>query len=290
VSTPHESNSGFDIEQFLNLIFQRLFPRWYARQAAKEIQLPELGDINPGSFLSHRWLSLLSTHEAIAESLRSASPEWQPLCDQLTALLTETEYKRNLSITAIHGIQNSQCDDELPDLMSYAQQQCEDIPHETPEDFDQNIHQAFPDAERPFHVCYREWDGRYYLMNKEEPRYFGALRLQCASKHRDFNLPCIIHVEAVHNRTLDRIRAGYWLLLLKRESAYQLFQLMKNAKLPCEIAEFEWRRSDLVFFIARKNNPTINQVLLTLLGNHNSKQVIDWGRFLSRSRFPFHNK
>jgi len=289
VSTPQESKSGFDIEEFLNLIFQRLFPRWYARQAAKEIKLPDLGDINPPSFLSHRWLSLVSTHEAIIESLKG-SESWKPLCDHLSTLITEAEYKRNLSITAIHGIQSSQCDDELPDLISYAQQQSDDIPHESAEDFDNNIHHAFPDAERPFHVCYREWDGRYYLMNKSEPTYFGALRLQCASKHRDFSLQSVIHVESVHGRTLDRIRAGYWLLLLKRESAYQLFQLMKNAKLPCEIAEFEWRRSDLVFFIARKNNQTINQILLTLMGNHNSQQVIDWGRFLSRSRFPFQNK
>ena len=77
---------------------------------------------------------------------------------------------------------------------------------------------------------------------------------------------------------------------MKRENAYQLYQLLKQAKLPCEIAEFEWRRSDLVFFVASKNNQTVNQILFTLLSNHNSKQVIDWGRFLSRSHFPFHNQ
>lgn len=286
----NESDSGFDVEQFLNLLFQRLFPRWYARQAAKELHLPDIGDINPPSFLSHRWLSVHSVHEAAAESLSGSNPEWQGLSEQLGKVVLETEYKRNLSLSAIHGVQSSQCDDELSDILAYAEKECADIPHETVEDFDNNIHNAFPDDQRPFHVSYREWDGRYYLMNKEEPRYFGALRLQCKAKKRDFNLNCVIHVESIQGRSLDRIRASYWMLLMKREAAYQLFQLMKPAKLACEIAEFEWRRSDLVFFIARKNSNTTNQILLNLLANHNSKQVIDWGRFLSRAKIPFQNK
>lgn len=281
--------SGFDLEEFLNLLAQRLFPRWYARQAAKELELPELGVLNPESFLSHRWLSVISACEAAAESLQSAPEQWHSLSDMLKKVISETEYKRNLSITAISGLQSSQVQDELVSIEDYAAQHCSDIPHETVEDFDRNLHEAFPDSERPFHVSYREWDGRYYLMNKEEPRHFGALRLQCKEKKRDYNLGCVIHVESVHGRILDRIRAGYWLLLMKREPAYQLYQLMKPANLPCEIAEFEWRRGDLVFFVTRKNNHTINQILLNLMGAHGSGQVLDWGRFLSRIRYPFRN-
>ena len=129
-----------------------------------------------------------------------------------------------------------------------------------------------------------------YLMNEEEPRHLGALLLQCENKQRDYNLACNIHVESIQGRNLDRIRAGYWMLLMKREDAYRIYQLLKPAKLSCEIAEFEWRRSDLVFFVATKSHPVMNQILLTLLSNHSSKHIIDWGRFLSRSHFPFHNQ
>ena len=87
----NESDSGFDLEQFLNLLFQRLFPRWYARQAAKELHLPDIGDINPPSFLSHRWLSVHSVHEAAAESLSGSNPEWQGLSEQLGKVVLETE-------------------------------------------------------------------------------------------------------------------------------------------------------------------------------------------------------
>ncbi len=290
MSDSKPADSGFDLEQFINLLAQKLFPRWYARHAVKEIALPDIEAINPESYLCHRWLSIISVHEAAAESLLSAHQKWHPLAELLKKCTTENEYPRKLSITAINGVKTSQCDEDYPDLLSYAQQQADQIPHESEEDFKRNIEQAFAAQEEITHVCYREWDGRYYLINDEEPRHLGALLLQCKDKQRNHNLACNIHVESVQGRILDRIRAGYWLLLMKRENAYQLYQLLKQAKLPCEIAEFEWRRSDLVFFVASKNNQTVNQILFTLLSNHNSKQVIDWGRFLSRSHFPFHNQ
>lgn len=80
------------------------------------------------------------------------------------------------------------------------------------------------------------------------------------------------------------------MLLMKREFAYQLYQLLKQAKFDCEIAEFEWRRSDLVFFIARKNNPAQNEIVLNLLTQNDSTQIIDWAQFLSHSHFPFNNQ
>jgi hypothetical protein len=290
VSDSKSSDSGFDLEQFINLLAQKLFPRWYARHAVKEIELTNIEAINPESYLCHRWLSIVSVHQAAAESLLSTHQKWHPLAELLKKALIENEYPRKLSITAIKGVKISQCDEDFPDLLSYAKQQADQIPHETEEDFNNNIEQAFPLQEEPIHVCYREWDGRYYLMNEEEPRHLGALILQCNNKQKNHNLACNIHVESIQGHTLDRIRAGYWILLMKREDAYRLYQLLKPAKLSCEIAEFEWRRSDLVFFIATKTHPVMNQILLSLLSKHSSKQIIDWGRFLSRSNFPFHNQ
>jgi hypothetical protein len=290
VSNENAEDSGFDLEQFINLIAQRMFPRWYARHAVKEIELPTIEDINPKSYLCHRWLSLINVHEAAAESLASSHQQWHSLAELLKKLNSENEYPRSLSIRAIHGVKVSQCEEDFHDLISYGAQQANQIPQDTDNEFNCNITLAFPEAKQPFHVYYREWDGRYYYLNEDEPRHLAALLMQCKKQQRDYNITCTIHVESIHGRMLDRLRLGFWMLLMKRENAYQLYQLFKQANFECEIAEFEWRRSDLVFFIARKNDRALNDIILNLLSNHNSTQVVDWGRFLSRSRFPFHNK
>jgi hypothetical protein len=290
VSEEKAADSGFDLEEFINLIAQRLFPRWYARHAVKEIELPVIEDINPKSYLCHRWLSLISVHQAAADSLITSHQQWHSLAELLKKLNSENEYPRSLSISAIQGVKVSQCEEDYPDLLSYAAKQANQIPQETDNEFNRNITLAFSEEKKPFHVCYREWDGRYYYLNEDEPRHLAALLMQCKKQQRDYNLSCTIHVESIQGHMLDRLRSGFWMLLMKREYAYQLFQLLKQAKFECEIAEFEWRRSDLVFFIARKNDQALNDIIFTLLSNHNSKQVLDWGRFLSRSHFPFQNK
>jgi hypothetical protein len=290
VSNEKTADSGFDLEQFINLIAQRLFPRWYARHAVKEIELPDIEEINPKSYLCHRWLSLINVHQAAADSLITSHQQWHSLAELLKKLSAENEYPRSLSISAIHGVKVSQCEEDFPDLLSYGAEQANQIPQETDNEFNRNITLAFPQAKQPFHVCYREIDGRYYYLNEDEPRHLAALLVQCKKQQKDYSLSCSIHVESIQGRMLDRLRAGFWMLLMKRENAYQLFQLLKQAKFECEIAEFEWRRSDLVFFIARKNDQGLNEIIFNLLSNHNSKQVMDWGRFLSRSHFPFQNK
>ena len=283
------SASGFDLEQLINLIVQRLFPRWYARQAVKEMSFPELGEINPKSFLCHRWLSLSSAHEAAAESLVGSDKQWHSLADLLKKLIIENEYPQSLSIAAIDGVKISQCDHDYRDLIHYGQQQADQIPQFTDNEYNRNITLAFPEKQQPFYVCYREWDGRYYFINQDEPRHFAALLMQGKNQQRDYKLTCTINVESIQGRMLERLRSGFWMLLMKREFAYQLYQLMNQGKLACEIAEFEWRRSDLVFFITRKTDPVANEIMVNLLANHSSKQIIDWGLFLNRAHFPFQN-
>ncbi|CCK75154.1 conserved hypothetical protein [Oleispira antarctica RB-8] len=290
MSNEKATDSGFDLEQFINLIAQRLFPRWYARHAVKEIEISAIEDINPKSYLCHRWLSLINVHQAAADSLTSSDQQWHSLAELLKKMSSENEYPRSLSISAIHGIKVSQCEEDFPDLLSYGATQANQIPQETDNEFNRNITLAFPEAKQPFHICYREFDGRYYYLNEDEPRHFAALLMQCKKQQRDYNLTCMIHVESIQGHMLDRLRSGFWMLLMKREYAYQLYQLLKQAKFECEIAEFEWRRSDLVFFIARKNDQALNDIIFNLLSNHNSTQVVDWGRLLSRSHFPFQNK
>lgn len=290
MSNENSENSGFDLEQFINLIAQRIFPRWYARHAVKEIELPTIEDINPKSYLCHRWLSLISVHEAAAKSLASSHQQWHSLAELLKKLNSEDEYPRSLSIRAIHGVKVSQCEEDFLDLISYGAQQANQIPQDTDNEFNRNITLAFPETKQPFHVCYREWDGRYYYLNEDEPRHLAALLMQCEKQQRDYNLACTIHVESIHGRMLERLKSGFWMLLMKRDNAYQLYQLFKQANFKCEIAEFESRRSDLVFFIARKDDRALNDIVLNLISNHSSTQVVDWGRFLSQSRFLFNNK
>lgn len=283
-------NSGFDLEKFINLIVQRLFPRWYARQAVKEMVLPSIGNINPESYLCHRWLSLTSAHKAAANSLLSSAKQWHSLAELLQKLVVENEYPRSLSISAIDGVKVSECDLDYPNLISYGQEQANQIPQETENEYNRNITLAFPEKKQPFYVCYREWDGRYFFINEDEPRHLAALLIQGQKQQRDYSLACNINVESIQGRMLDRLRSGFWMLLMKREFAYQLYQLVNQGRLDCEIAEFEWRRSDLVFFIARKNEKSLNEIILNLLVNHSSSQVLDWGQFLNHAHFPFKNR
>lgn len=284
------SDFGFDLEKVINLIVQRLFPRWYARQAVKEMVLPNIGDVNPKSFLCHRWLSLTSVHEAAADSLMNSNKQWHSLADLLKKLVIENEYPRSLPISAINGVKVSQSDQDYPDLISYGQEQANQIPQTTENEYNRNITLAFPEKNQPFYVCYREWDGRYFLINEDEPRHLAALLTQGKAQQKDYNLTCNINVESIQGKMLDRLSTGFWMLLMKREFAYQLYQLVTQGKLECEIAEFEWRRSDLVFFIARKNEASLNEIILSLLSNNTSKQIIDWSHALGRSYFPFQYK
>lgn len=280
---------AFDIESFFNNLIQRLFPVWYATQAAREISLAPLGTINPNSFLSHRWLSLQAVVQSLRESLQPQGNDWQALIELLEKLLIEKEYKRSLSITAIDGVEFSHQEQDWPNLHAYAEHNCSDIMPESADDFEQALHDVFPDSAKPHRVVYREWDGRYYWVNKEEPRLFAATLLHAQQKQRDASIHALINVESLNTKVLDRLRNDYWLLLMQRDSAYTMHDLLSRAELPVVLAEFEWRRSDLVFLIARKNNRKINRILLNLMNNRSTQQITEFGRFLTRQHFPFRN-
>lgn len=287
------NNSGSiltELETFLNNLLQRLFPVWYATQTAREIQLDTIGILNPNSFLSHRWLSLHSVLQGLQQSLQTQGSDWLELQELLSKLLTEKEYARRLSIKAIDGVEQSQHEQDWPNLLSYAEHNSTGIVIETAEDFDTRLHEAFPASQQPHRVVYREWDGRYYWINPEEPVVLGALQLYAQQHQRDISFNATINVESLNSKVLDRIRNDWWLLLLKRDSAYLMYDLMSRGELPVALGEFEWRRSDLVFLVARKNNRRINRIFLNLLNNRSTQEVLEFGRFLSRQHFPFRNQ
>jgi len=280
----------FDIEAFLNAVIQRLFPAWYATQAVKELPLSDMGSLNPNSFLCHRWLSLHSVVQAMQESLQNAGPEWQKLQQLLGKLIVEHNYQRPLSISAIQGVEYSAHEADLPNLESYAEHYCGDIAWEKAEDFDNNLKLAFPAAEQPFRIVYREWDGRYYWINKDEPLHFAAAMMHAKHKQRDSNINCDINVESLHMPTLDALRANYWLLLMLRDDAYKVTNLLNPAGFEVVLCEFEWRRSDLVVMAAHKNSRKLNTILLNLQNNRSTQQITDLGRYLARHNYPFRNQ
>lgn len=283
-------SSVFDIEAFFNTLVQRLFPVWYANQAVKELPLTDIGIINPNSHLSHRWLSLHSVVQAMQSSLENAGDNWQPLHTVLAKLISENDYQRPLSITAIQGVELGSEDEDWPSLLSYADHCCENIDWSSAEDFDRNLHQAFPDEEKPFSIVYREWDGRYYWLNKTEPVNFVAALKHAREKHRDASIQANINVESLHASALDALRSQYWLLLMNREDAYKVHDLINHTELSAILCEFEWRRSDLVVLTCRKNNKDLNSILLNLQNNRSSQQILDLGQYLSRHHHPFRNQ
>lgn len=279
-----------ELERMLNGLLQRLFPVWYAGQAAQEMTLEPMGILNPNSFLCHRWLSLHAVVQGLQQSLHAQSGDWQELQTLLDKLLTEKEYPRRLSISAIDGVEQSEHEQDWPNLLSYAEHNAADISLSTVEEFDTCLHEAFPDSEKPHRIVYREWDGRYYWINPREPQQLAALQLFTHQRQHDASISASINVESLNSRALDQLREQWWLLLMKRDSAYLLHDLMTQGNLPVAMGEFEWRRSDLVFLVARKNNRHINRIFLNLLNHRSSQEVLEFGGFLSRQHFPFRNQ
>merc|ERR1712000_424137 len=93
--TNRSPSPNVDLEGLLNGLIQKMFPAWYACQAAKEAHLGNLGVLNPHSFLSHRWLSLHAVFSDAGKSLIEAGEEWKPLCGLLEKLISERETNSN---------------------------------------------------------------------------------------------------------------------------------------------------------------------------------------------------
>lgn len=279
--------TGFDLELFFNRLLQRLFPAWYAVQAAKELPLETMGPINPNSFTSRRWLSVEQALDACQSTLRDAGDEWQPLHALLGQLRVVNEVRQTIALTDLNGIEYSQYNEDWPNLKAYAEHTVGDHAWESAEEFDQNVRTAFPNDQAPFTVRYREWDGRYVLVNDSDSRALSATLHHINHKQRDHKIKANLIVESINASALEKLQQQYWMVLMKREPAYQVLDLLQRANLNAISAEFETRRPDLVFLVARKQNNTINRVMLNLMNQRSSQQIQDFGRYLVNHHFPF---
>lgn len=281
------TRSGLDLELVINRLLQRLFPAWYAVQAAKELQLDTMGPINPNSFTSRRWLDVEQTVAACQSTLRDAGDEWQPLHALLGQLRVVNDVRQTIALSDLNGIEYSQYNDDWPNLMAYAEHTVGDQAWESAEEFDQNLRTAFPNDQAPFTVRYREWDGRYVLVNDSDSRALSATLHHIYNKQRDHKIKANLLVESINPNALEKLQQQYWMVLMKREPAYQVLDLLQRANLNAISAECEARRPDLVFLVARKQNKTINRVMLNLMDQRSSQQIQDFGRYLLNHHFPF---
>lgn len=279
-----------NIETWLNMLLQRLFPAWYAVRYAREMKIGQLGELNPRSFLCHRWLSLPAIHASAAEALENAGPLWQEAATLLSKITRHKVHKRYLSITNLLAIESCDIDQDYPNMVAFAEALCSDKVPDSADDFSILLNQTFNEQNAPFAVAYRELDGRYYYKNQDDGTALGALLLACRDKGRDVKLNCEIEVESCNEKVLETLRARYWVLLMPREAAYQLNYLIREAKLQCQIAEFEWRRSDLVFLVLKRNHPRLNDIAEAICHSRMPLKVLDWGRFLSSHQVPFRNR
>ncbi len=277
---------GFDLEAWLNRLLQRLFPVWYATQAARELPLEAMGPLNPSSHLRQHWLSINDTLHAVQTSLADAGEDWQALHQLLGQLLVEQEVKRSWLITAIQGVDQGDNSQEWPSLLSYAESCCDSQEWQSNDDFERLVAQAFPTSEEPHRLVYREWDGRCYWLNQGHSDELALAQLHAAHKQRDKHIPALMLVEQLNQTVLEKLRQNYWMLLMTRRRAYQVLDLLLQADLPAVLAEFEPRRSDLVLLTAVKDNKSINKILFSLMHNRSTQQIIDFGRLVGRQHFP----
>lgn len=276
-------------ENYLNMLVLRLFPAWYTSQLARTMELSPLGTLNTLSFQSQNWLSLHSALQGLSQSL-PMEPQWQLLNKALSKLISEVEYSRRMQIKGIHGIEHYEGEQDWPTLIAYAEDNAQDIEINSAEEFEEMVNETFPDENKPHQLVFREWDGRCYWNNPEEPTKLAALQRYAHQHDRDAQILAKIRVENINNKALDSIRNSWWLLLLNREDALRIMALIEQTKLPIIMADFEWRRNDLAVLVARKDNRRINQIFLNLIDKRSTKNVLEFGSYLSRNYHPFHGQ
>ena len=286
-----DNSSSFlrGLESYLNLIVLRLFPVWYTSQLARTMELKPLGSLNKLSFQSHKWLSLHSVLQGLSQSL-PMDPQWQVLNKTLSKLVSEVEYNRRIHIKGIHGVEHYLGEQDWPTLIAYAEDNSADIEITNAEEFEEMVNQTFTDDNKRHQFVFREWDGRCYWKNPEEPNKLAALLRYAHLNERDAEVQAKVRVESINSKALDRLRNSWWLLLLNREDALRIMALVEQTKMPIIMADFEWRRNDLAFLVARKDNRRINQIFLNLIDKRSTKEVLEFGSYLGRNYHPFQNQ
>jgi hypothetical protein len=224
------------------------------------------------------------------ESLANSGNEWADLVSLLPKVIRTKTFKRYLSIKNVTAVESSVVDVDYSNLLDYGEAEAIDIPNNHAEHFDDISRELFDEKGKHYPFVYREWDGRYYYRNQDEPKKLSALLVHCRDKNRDLSIRAEIEIQYADLRIVEIIRSRYWMLLMKRDAAYQIAYLIRSAKISCQLAEFEWRRSDLVFLVLKKTDYRTAQIVEALTRKHFPRSVIEWGRWLCTHQVPFRNR
>lgn len=282
-----KEESRLQLEIMLNRWVQRLFPKWYASAACKEIALEPIGILNPPSFLQRNWLDVRQVVDTISQECQ-ADKQWHALYNLLDNLIITRNARRNLHAKNLSGVLFSEKTTDYANFLAYAQHNCSAMRISTNDDFDYNLAHCFPPSEQPIEVGYREWDGRYFWKNTQEPLYLGALFLQNAEGiRRDIIIPANIEVGCFKSAVIDDIISHYWVLVLHKSSLEGLKNLFDKAGFSIHIINIPQLGSTLRILIADKKSSSLNKAIFNLLLHHRQSQVTDFFRYLQRRYKPF---
>lgn len=274
------------LEDWVNSAIKKLFPVWYISQVVRGQELPAIGALNPPSFLSHRWLSLQSVVKNTQEALVKQEGDWQEFLRLIGQLVKEADYSRFVSLLEIKGVQHSQVSNDYISLVGYAQENSGGVEINNAEDFEEVFAQAFPSENKPFPMAYREWDGRYYYLNQDEPTLLAALQKYAYENKRDMTLQCKLKVESLAPKVLDKLQHDWWMIVLENSTAENLAKLMQDSGLAVALSDFSWHRDDISLLIASKKDKSINRIFLNLIDQRSVNVVSEFGSFLGRHHYP----
>lgn len=264
----------------------RLAPVWYASQVIRAQKLPECPTINPLSSHAILWFDLDKSLQHASNTLNKTGPEWHLLAKDISKLSQAKQLKRKISLLKLTGAV------ELPDkykaystLREAVMSDNELTSYDSADDFD-NAGKELPSN---IPLIYREWDGRIQAEQLDADSPIFNLLYYASIHKRDLSLAADVLVKTIKPEPLERIRSKYWWFLLHKNSADTLTQLFHQCGFRAAQSGPLPDRLDHAFFFTPKTNIRINRLILTLMTQHKSTQLTEFGRYLSSHKHGFRN-
>ncbi len=275
------------LEQWVSYMLMRIAPVWYASQIISTQKLPESPTINPLTSHAEHWFDLEQGLKYASETLYQGPAEWHLLAKDISKLALHKPLNRKMSLLRLTGAL------ELPEkyksyttLREATLADDELIEYESSSEFEA-AGAAIP-PQMP--LVYREWDGRVQAQTLADDSPILSLLRYAAIHKRDISLSADVLVETIKPEPLERIRAKYWWFLLHKDSATILTQLFHQCGFHATHTGALPDRPQHAFFFTHKRNKRINRLILTLMTQHKSTQLTEFGRYLSTHKHGFRNQ
>lgn len=274
------------LEQWVSYLIMRMAPVWYANQIIRAQPLNEYPTINPLTCRAEQWFDLQQSLKYSADSLFEGPSEWHTLARDISRLPQHKPLNRKISLLRLTGALN------LPEkyanyttLREISVSDNEVNNYETAEEFDS----AGASLPKNLPLIYREWDGRVLLASLSQTDELLPLMRYAAIHKRDLSLTAELTIESIKPEPLERIRTKYWWFLLHKDSAQALSQLFHQCGFQATYTGPIPNSPEHAFFYTTKSNTRINRLILTLMTQHRSNQLTEFGRYLSQHKHGFRN-